>query len=441
MSQGRIAGLWGRVGAMAARPSARRAIYTVAAFGIAQFVVMLGAFVRIPLITAAIGGEGYGLFVVITSVNPIVSVLAGGLTGSARVSISSAPQSTGAITQRLRRFGVIETLLVSALGLLVALAGAQIFDPTVMISLGVSIFAVSLMLPLSPYMGALEAHGRTALAHLCLAANTVVGVPLLIVGLRLEQSILVVVIAAGLGLLAPLVVAYLLVRRLTPYRQTRHAKVPGSLSDENLRRLSTSMTGWSLANLMVYAFDALIVASAAGVTAAGQYGLAARIVILVTVVPEALGNLLIVNFTRLRLSNQRDALRRRLLLLSALLGGIGLVLGLLFAIWGPLLADLLSNGEVAAPPLLYVWFGVYGAITASTQAFLSACSAPGVAPRRARVGIIGGVANIALSYPFALWLGPAGPVAASALCITGIALALLWHVLRTPDLLLTEQPT
>lgn len=431
-------GLWRSLRDLNSRPSARRALYTVGAYGIAQFIVMVGAFIRIPLITDAVGAVGYGLFVVITSVNPVVAVLASGLAGAARVSIASHPDSTGAITRRLRRFGMVEMLVVSTIGLVVALAGAQIFDPVVMISLGASIFSVSLLLPFAPYSGALEAHDRTALAHLSLAANTIIGVPLLIVGLLLEQSILVVVIATGLGLLAPLLLVMVFVRRLTPYRRTLQAEVPASVDGENLRRLSTAMTGWSVANLMVYAFDALIIAATVGVVAAGEYGLAARIAILVTVVPEALGNLLTVQFTHLRESGQRSLLVRRIIMVSALLGGMGIVLGTAFAIWGPWLAKLLSGGEVAAPELLYVMFGVYGAITASTQAFLSACAAPGIAKVRARVGITGGLINIALSYPFALWLGPAGPVAVSAVCISGIAVALIVYAMKHPEHLLTE---
>lgn len=436
MSSANTSGLWHLFRDLAARPSARQAFYTVGAFGVAQLIVMVGAFVRIPLITDAIGAVGYGLFIVITSVNPVVSVLAGGLAGAARVSTASHPCSTGAITRRLRWFGLVEMLALSTIALLVAFAGAQLYDPVVMIALGASIFSVSLLLPLAPYSGALEAHNRTALAHLSLAMNTLVGVPLLIVGLLLEQSILVVVVATGLGLLAPVIVNLLLVRRLTPYRHTLSADVPESVNGENLRRLSMSMTGWSVANLMVYAFDALIVAAAVGVVAAGEYGLAGRIVILVTVVPEALGNLLTVHFTQLRLSGRSTLLARRIMMVSAILAGLGVALGTAFSIWGPWLANLLSNGKVDAPSLMYVMFGVYGAITASTQAFLSACAAPGIAKMRARIGIIGGLVNIALSYPFALWLGPAGPVAASALCISGIAIALIVHVTKHPDRLL-----
>lgn len=428
--------MWTFLCAASSRPTTRRAILTVGAFGLAQFIVLLGAFVRIPLITGAIGASGYGLFVVITSVNPIVNVLAGGLGGASRVSVSNFPESTGSIVRHLRRYGTVATLIVATVAVLLATFGARFFDPAVGLALGVSIFTVSLVLPFSPYSGALEAHGHTALAHLTLTANTVVGVPLLICGLALTESLLAVVIATALGLLAPLVLNVVLVRRLTPYMRTLEAHVPEAVGGESLQRLSTSMTGWSLANLLVYAFDALIVAGASGVTAAGEYGLAARIVILVTVVPEALGNLLVVHFTHLRAQGQRVLLVKRLKLISAVLGGIGVTLGLAFAVGGPFLARLLSRGELEAPTLLYVMFGLFGAITASTQAFLSACSSPGMAPSRAKVGIAWGAANIALSIPMAMWLGPAGPVAASIVCITGIAVCLITIAIKRPALLL-----
>ncbi|MGB7447936.1 MAG: hypothetical protein WA892_02295 [Ornithinimicrobium sp.] len=413
-------------------------LHTLIAFGFSQFVILLGAFVRIPLITGALGATGYGLFVIITSVNPVMSMLAGGLSGAARISVADHPNTAARVIRRLRTFGFVEALVLTLIGATIAVVGRYFMPSEAAVALAISISAVSMILPLAAYEGALEGFGRTALAHLTLAANTVVGVPLLIVGLMVSESLPMVVFATALGTATPFLVAALAVRWGTPYRHQRRSKEDQNddTSEVNLdlRQLSGSMTGWSLANLLVYVADAATLGIVVGASAAAEYGLGWRILVLVTAVPEALGSLLTVYFAKMRSDpEKRGGIVRSLLVLTGVFSAVGAVLGSACALWGPAIGGLLSNGEVQTPALLYISLGVFGAITSTTAPLLAACAAHGLVSLRARVGVVLGVINVGLSVPLAAWLGSAGPIISSVICVSVIAVWLSVAILRSPD--------
>jgi len=411
-------------------------LQTLIAFGFSQFVILLGAFVRIPLITGALGATGYGLFVIITSVNPVMSMLAGGLSGAARISVADHPSTAARVIRRLRTFGFREALVLTLTGVTIAIVGRYFMPPEAAVALAISISAVSMILPLAAYQGALEGFGRTALTHLTLAANTIVGVPLLILGLMVSETLPMVVFATALGTATPFVVCAIAVRWGTPYRhQPRSGHEPdGEVVRLDLRQLSGSMTGWSLANLLVYVADAATLGIVVGASAAAEYGLGWRILVLVTAFPEALGNLLTVYFAKMRSDpERRSGIMRSLLLLTAIFFAVGGLLGSACAIWGPAIGGLLSNGEVQTPVLLYISLGVFGAITSTTAPLLAACASQGLVSLRARVGVAFGIVNVALSIPLAAWLGSAGPIISSVICVTIIAVWLTLAIVRSPE--------
>lgn len=235
------------------------------------------------------------------------------------------------------------------------------------------------------------------------------------------------------GFVAPYLTYRLLTRWLVGVR-LRDGDVDRS-GPVTLGGLSVAMTGWSMANVLVYIFDPLVIMVTTGAEAAGQYGLASRVTGLVTVIPVALGGLLIVWFSRARAEDGGASIRRRLVMSSAAFGVIGVGLAVLLITVGPWVGQFLGRGEVGTPGELYVWLALYGGLTCAAEPLISAWAAPLGAPVRARIGLTLGVVNVALSFALAAALGAVGPVVASVLCNGVVVLTLVALTARRPELI------
>lgn len=402
---------------------------TLLAYGLSQVVVLAGAVVRIPLITHALGETGYGRFVVVTSLWPVVQLLAHGLSSTARVVVAERPGRAGGTMRVLRRTGTKEGAALLVLSVLLAPVLAALVGPGFAWSVLWVGVAAMVTLPVAGHQGLLEGSGRTAVTHLTLATTTVVGLPALVLALGLRQDLTTVVAASMVGFVAPYLTARLLTRWLVPRLETPGGEDEGLL----LTGLNGAMTAWALSNVLVYVFDPVILMVTTGEAAAGQYGLASRVTGLVTAVPVALGGLLTVWLSRARARGGADV-RRKILLSTAVFTLAGTLLAAFCIVVGPAVGDLLSRGSVGTPQALYTWLGIYGGLTCASSPLVAAWAAPRAAAVRGRVGLVLGVVNVGASWVLAMALGLVGPVVATVACNAVVVLVLAWLTWRRPHL-------
>lgn len=407
-------------------------VLTLLAYGLSQMIVLAGAIIRIPLISDALGEAGYGRFVVITSAWPAIQIMANGLASTGRVVVAERPAATSPTLRALRRTGTREGLAVLGLsGLLLPVLGSTVGWGFAWSILWVGVAAL-VTLPVAGHQGVLEGAGRTASSHLALATTTLVGLPVLVLALGLRQDLSTVVAATMIGFVAPYLTCRLLTRWLVGVRPDDPQADPEPLE---IGGLSGAMTGWSMSNVLVYIFDPVIIMLTTSAAAAGQYGLANRVTGLVTVIPVALGGLLIVWFSKARTVDGGASVLRRLLLSSLVFGGAGVALAVLLVVAGPTVGDLLGRGNIGTPVHLYFWLAVYGGLTCAAEPLISAWSAPRAAPVRAKLGLSLGVVNVALSFLLALLYGAAGPIMATVVCNLVVVLTLAYLTVRTPSLI------
>jgi O-antigen/teichoic acid export membrane protein len=163
-----------------------------------------------------------------------------------------------------------------------------------------------------------------------------------------------------------------------------------------------------------------------------SYTIAARLTVVVTLLPAALTPWLWNRQARLRASERtgRHLESLRTVLLASL--GCGLVLALAFAIVGPQLGHLLGAADVPAPRALYLAFACHGLVQFA-QAPLSASL---TGPRGARFMNIStacaSVAAVALAAPLTLAVGVSGPVWALAGCYT-VMVGVWWVSIKRRD--------
>lgn len=412
-------------------------LWTLGAYALSQAVILAGSVVRIPLLTGALGEEGYGTFIVLTSVWPIVQLLTGGLAGAARVSVAAQPDRVGMVSRSLRRTGMIEALAVIGAAAIALPILAVWVDPEVIWALACVLAGSAIVLPLAAHQGLLEGFGHTAVSHLALSMVSIVGLPILMITLIFESSLLSVVAATMVGFVAPYVTCALLSRWLTPVHSPSSGEAGASTLD--LRALTGAMTGWGMANILVFLLDPAIIAFTTGAAASAQYGLASRITGLVTALPVALGGLLVVWFTRARQDRVRNRVLSKLWRALSVSTGCGLGLAVFSVVFGPRIGDFLSQGTVETPENLYVWMAVYGGMTCAAEPLIAAWAAPAAARTRARAGLTFGFVNVVLSFVLALQWGAVGPIIATVLCNFAIISTLLFLTLTRPSLITHER--
>ena len=401
---------------------------TLVAYAISQAIVMAGAFVRIPLVSGAVGAVGYGHFVVITSLFPFIGLVAMAMQSAARVEISERPWRARATLGALTKLGLKGFAVTLVAAVLIASCGPFFVEPELAHLAAAALAVMALALLLAPSSGALEAYGHTAVAHLTLAMNSLVSIPLLVIGFVLTKSVWVAVVSSAIGVVAPGAFAAMWLRRRTGYRQEASAR-PTPKETRTVTRLVGSMTGWSVTSMMIYAFDPLIVATVAGAVAAGSFGVAGRLLIMVVILSEGLNALFTVRFSRLRAAGDPHATRAALRRFTGVMALAAFGLGVVYVVIGPRLAGLLTHGQVPAPLNLYLAMAVSGWLTVATRPFAAALSGPDAAGFRARVGLVWGMINLLTSIGLGLAIGMLGPLIASIVCNTSMYI-MLWMAAR-----------
>lgn len=122
---------------------------------------------------------------------------------------------------------------------------------------------------------------------------------------------------------------------------------------------------------------------------------------------------------------QADRARR----VTAIGLGMGLLGGIIYAVAGPWIGDLLSGGTLTIPSALAVPMGVnLAAILASQLTGFACLTAFGLTRALATSTIVGAVVGTALMLPLLFWIGAPGVawgLAAAELCVLGVQLAML----------------
>ncbi|GAA1803777.1 hypothetical protein GCM10009749_09970 [Agromyces neolithicus] len=120
--------------------------------------------------------------------------------------------------------------------------------------------------------------------------------------------------------------------------------------------------------------------------------------------------------------------------ITAIALGLGALGGLVYAVAGPWIGDVLSGGELTIPFALAVPMGInLAAILASQLTGFACLTAFGLTRALATSTIVGAVVGTALMYPLLLWIGAPGVawgLAAAELCVLIVQLAALVPRLR-----------
>ncbi|MDF0514647.1 hypothetical protein PX701_13530 [Agromyces sp. H3Y2-19a] len=130
----------------------------------------------------------------------------------------------------------------------------------------------------------------------------------------------------------------------------------------------------------------------------------------------------------------QSARARRVTLIALGLGGLG---GLVYAVAGPWIGDLLSGGTLAIPIDLAIPMAVnLAAILASQLTGFACLTAFGLTRALATSTIVGAVVGTLLMYPLLLWIGAPGVawgLAIAELCVLGVQLVTLSPRLRRTE--------
>lgn len=411
--------------------------HTLGAYGTTQAVLAAGAFLRIPLLVAAIAVTGYGSLVAFSGLCVIIIAVADGLAQTTRA--MTAERSSPNFGRYNRVHNLASTVGLVAVSVLLAGGVCALFiSPSgdnpwaaAFLCLGLSATAIFG----GPAKGLLEATGQTAKVHLLQTSTTVVGLPLLFAVLCLSPSLVAASAITGLGLALPYLAYMIAARKILGRTKIRLRQAIYGIS--RLRRIKElksvkSMTVWTWSNALNYAFDASIVGLLAGTVAAGEFGLASRVMTLAMLLSLALNPLITARVSFWRTSSSIHTLLRKVRHLSLRIGVVSLVLCTISAVLGPWLAAILSHNEIQSPLALYISLGVFAFASAVTAPLMGVFAGAGGARFRAKASAILAGVNICLSIILTVLLGIAGPVISSTITLCILSCVLLGRIKLSP---------
>lgn len=416
---------------------------TLAAYGTTQAVLAVGAFLRIPLLVASVAATGYGSIVAFSGLCVVVLAVADGLSQATRA--ITAERSTPNFGRLNRLYGLASTFgVVTVAGFLGSGTVALMISPS-----GDNPWAAGLLcmgfsataLFGGPAKGFLEGTGKTALVHLLQTSTTVLGLPLLFVVLLISPSLVTASAVTGLGLALPYL-AYLLAVRKSLRSAGIHFRYPlyGPRSLSRVREVKAvkSMTVWAWSNSLNYAFDASIVGLVAGTVAAGEFGLASRVMTLAMLLSLALNPLITARVSSWRTSHNLQVLLAKVRRLSLLIGLVSLVVCMMSIALGPWLAGLLSHNQIASPLSLYLALAVFAFSSAVTAPLMGVFAGAGGAKFRAQVSAALAVVNVCLSVILTITVGINGPIISSTTTLILLAVILLVRIRQQPQTIMEK---
>ena len=434
----------------------------VVSYGISQGVVLLTSLARIPLIVSAIGSDGYGVAIAVSSLQAWVVLVIASLPHLTRVSVSEClarndiPGALQTFSDMRRRAKQL-ALVLFGFGILLAISlpwsqllHAQGVTSSLGLRFGIClcVWLSACSVPGSIYLGLLEANRRIALTQSFIGMAGLLSLAATAVGWAIHLGLVPFLIAPALAACAPFWLAQVWGRRQVrvfkaqmsedTLQTPRHANT--LLVRQHRPRDFLVMSGAAAPPLFSTGLDPIVLSIATGPVVVAAYGLASRIGLLVTVLPSALYPLYWANFSRLRVAGDLERIRQtyRKELIPVVAGTV--VLGIIFVAAGPHLAALLSAGKVQRPMLLYCSVAILGVFSAVQTITLPLLGGTKTAPRVALLvfGLI--IPNEFLSYFLSRLVGAAGPILASiaaSLTLLGACFFMLW---RDPHCVLERAP-
>lgn len=411
---------------------------TLSAYGTAQAVLAVGAFLRIPLLVAAVAATGYGSIVAFSGLCVVVIAVADGLAQTTRAITAERSSPSYGRYNRIQNLALSVGLVTTSL-LLGGGIFALVIEPSgdnpwaaALLCLGFSASAIFG----GPAKGLLEGTGGTARVHLLQTSTTVIGLPLLFAALFFSPSLVAASAVTGLGLALPYLTYLIAARRILG--QAKIHLRPAIYGISRLRRLREiksvkSMTIWTWSNSLNYAFDASIVGLIAGTVAAGEFGLASRIMTLAMLLSLALNPLITARVSSWRTTSSLDTLLRKVRRLSIYIGLVSLALSTTSVILGPWLAAILSHNQIASPLFLYISLAVFAFASAVSAPLMGVFAGSGGVKFRAKVSAILAVVNLCLSVILTFLFGIGGPVISSTVTLCILSCFLISKIKRNPQ--------
>ncbi len=425
--------------------SRRRIVASLASFGGTQGTIAVCSFVRLPFLIHALGESGFGLNVVISGLIPVLLTPPVGLRLSARTIVSEAMGSatSGAEASRMAsvrrlalRVAVIQAAVTIPLAFLLPLhtwlgGGTSVGPHELGLSFAVTAALCAICARGGADVGALEAHGRVVVVNVLIAVQTAVGVVVILVASRFTSSFLFYATLNTLTSTAHYYVAPLIYR--SPGRRSARRERDEAL-DQAVRRSSFLGATQSAAPLATRALDPFVIGPIQGANALAVYGLAQRLSMVTTFVPQAVVPLFAAHTARRRGAGSPETLRR-ITVACLLVGGLAAASGGVLVVVGPRLASFLTRHEFTLSRGVLLAFLLSGVAQSALIVVSAAASSPTGLMVGLRLDSAFSAANIALSVILCFHLGIAGPVYASAVCNGAEWLVWLGVLHRRPRLL------
>ena len=325
-------------------------IRVVSSYAISQGVVFVTSLARIPLVISAIGSNGYGVAVAITSLQAWIVIVILSVTHLTQVSVSEdlgrgdftgALRSVGEMRRRARQLflAILFTgvVLSAALPWSTLLHAEEVTDPlTLTVAICASLWLLASAAPGAVYLGILNAERKVALTQSFPAIAALLSLAATAVGWALHLGLFAFVMAPAIAACVPFWIAHILGRRtLRKFEsqqdtQVIQPNVGGNRSARQRRpRDALVMMGVAAPPLFSTGLDPIVLSISRGPAAVASYGLASRLGLLVVMLPAALGPLYWSNFARLRAAGDipriRTLYRKELLLTVAGTAVLGIV--------------------------------------------------------------------------------------------------------------------
>lgn len=412
--------------------------HTLAAYGTTQAVLAAGAFARIPLLVAAVAATGYGNIVAFSGLCVVVIAIADGLAQTTRAMTAERLTPNFGRHNRLQNVATSFALVTMSCflgGAIVALIISP--SPDNPFAAALACLALSATaLSGGPAKGLLEGTGKTAQVHLMQTSTTVVGLPLLLAVLHFSPSLVAASAVTGLGLALPYISYQIAASRILKAANVRLRHRIYGLA--HLRRIAelksvVSMTTWTWSNSLNYAFDASIVGLVAGAAAAGEFGLASRIMTLAMLLSLALNPLITARISSWRTRYSYRPLLRRVGRLTLWIGIASLAASSVSVALGPWLAGILSHHQIGGPVALYIAIAIFATTSAITAPLMGLFAGAGGAKFRAKASAIMAIINLGLSVVLTISFGTSGPVISSTITLLALSSLLLIRMKNNPQ--------
>jgi O-antigen/teichoic acid export membrane protein len=434
-------------------------IRVVSSYAITQGIVFLTSLARIPLVISAIGSQGYGVALAITSLQAWIVIVTLSVTHLTQVSVSEdlgRDDFAGALRSvaEMRRRAKQLTLAIVLVGIVLSVAlpwsrllhaGKVSSSLALTVAICSSLLLLATAAPGAVYLGILNAERKVALTQSFPAMAALLSLAATAVGWALHLGLFAFVLAPAIAACAPFWIGHILGRsylRSIASRQDNvliHPDLHGNLTARQFRpRDLLVMMGVAAPPLFSTGLDPIVLSLSKGPAAVAEYGLASRLGLLVVMLPAALGPLYWSNFARLRAAGDIPRIRalyRKELFLT--IAGTA-VLGVIFMVVGPRAASILSAHKVARPMALYLSVAVLGLLASVQAVTLPLLSATRTAPKVAILvfGLI--IPNEALSYVLSKAVGAEGPILASIAAALVLLASCFWIYKANPECLIEQ---